>query len=125
MVERTNVTIVDPAQPTYEDTGVPVSNALVDQLLWVNCPTKLSKSGSGKCMAHKDTVLMLPGTRTRVRFASPQEPGVFVWHCHILEHEVGAWAVVMETVLCAQCCSRPTICVAPATDSLTATAACR
>jgi bilirubin oxidase len=34
----------------------------------------------------KDTVIALPGeiTRIRVRF---DLPGLFVWHCHILEHE--------------------------------------
>jgi FtsP/CotA-like multicopper oxidase with cupredoxin domain len=34
----------------------------------------------------KDTVLAYPGqvTRIRARFALP---GLFVWHCHIVEHE--------------------------------------
>jgi bilirubin oxidase len=34
----------------------------------------------------KDTVLTYPGeiTRLQARFA---QPGLFTWHCHILEHE--------------------------------------
>jgi spore coat protein A, manganese oxidase len=34
----------------------------------------------------KDTVVALPGQVTRVR-ATFDIPGLFVWHCHILEHE--------------------------------------
>ncbi len=34
----------------------------------------------------KDTVLAYPGQVTRVR-ARFQHPGLFVWHCHIVEHE--------------------------------------
>jgi bilirubin oxidase len=34
----------------------------------------------------KDTVLAYPGEVTRVR-ASFAQPGRFVWHCHIIEHE--------------------------------------
>ncbi|HEX6236950.1 MAG TPA: multicopper oxidase domain-containing protein, partial [Acidimicrobiales bacterium] len=34
----------------------------------------------------KDTVIALPGQVTRVK-ARFEQPGTFVWHCHILEHE--------------------------------------
>jgi bilirubin oxidase len=34
----------------------------------------------------KDTVIALPGEITRVK-ARFDEPGLFVWHCHIVEHE--------------------------------------
>ena len=34
----------------------------------------------------KDTVIAYPGQVTRVR-ASFDQPGQFVWHCHIVEHE--------------------------------------
>lgn len=34
----------------------------------------------------KDTVLCLPGEVTRVK-ATFSQPGQFVWHCHIVEHE--------------------------------------
>jgi FtsP/CotA-like multicopper oxidase with cupredoxin domain len=34
----------------------------------------------------KDTVIAYPGEVTRVRAQFPSE-GLFVWHCHILEHE--------------------------------------
>ncbi len=34
----------------------------------------------------KDTVIAYPGAITRIR-ATFDRPGLFVWHCHILEHE--------------------------------------
>jgi spore coat protein A len=34
----------------------------------------------------KDTVLMLPGTITRI-VARFDRAGSYVWHCHIIEHE--------------------------------------
>jgi spore coat protein A len=34
----------------------------------------------------KDTVIAYPGEITRVK-ALFDRPGLFVWHCHILEHE--------------------------------------
>jgi bilirubin oxidase len=34
----------------------------------------------------KDTVIALPGEITRVK-ARFDQPGLFVWHCHIVEHE--------------------------------------
>ena len=36
--------------------------------------------------AFKDTVSALPGQVTRVRMHFTN-PGQFVWHCHIVEHE--------------------------------------
>jgi len=35
---------------------------------------------------YKDTVIAYPGEVTRVKAIFPLE-GLFVWHCHILEHE--------------------------------------
>ena len=35
---------------------------------------------------YKDTVIAYPGEITRIR-ATFDTPGLFVWHCHILEHE--------------------------------------
>jgi bilirubin oxidase len=35
---------------------------------------------------YKDTVIAYPGEITRVK-ATFDNPGLFVWHCHILEHE--------------------------------------
>jgi hypothetical protein len=35
---------------------------------------------------YKDTVIVYPGQLTRVK-AKWDIPGLFVWHCHILEHE--------------------------------------
>ena len=37
-------------------------------------------------MGLKDTVIAYPGQVTRIR-AQFKEPGQFVWHCHIVEHE--------------------------------------
>jgi spore coat protein A len=34
----------------------------------------------------KDTVMMLPGTITRI-IARFDRAGSYVWHCHIVEHE--------------------------------------
>jgi Multicopper oxidase len=49
----------------------------------------------------KDTVIAYPGESTRVK-ATYERPGLFVWHCQIVEHEdhemmrtyrvVGAWS---------------------------------
>lgn len=35
----------------------------------------------------KDTVLVMPGEKVRVIMTFPQQKGVFVFHCHNLEHE--------------------------------------
>jgi spore coat protein A, manganese oxidase len=35
---------------------------------------------------HKDTVIAYPGEITRIK-AHFDRPGLFVWHCHLLEHE--------------------------------------
>jgi bilirubin oxidase len=43
----------------------------------------------------KDTVLVLPGERVTVAF-TPPEPGLFLYHCHNLEHEDGG---MMRNVL--------------------------
>jgi FtsP/CotA-like multicopper oxidase with cupredoxin domain len=37
-------------------------------------------------MGFKDTVIVYPGEYTQIK-ARFDTPGLFVWHCHILEHE--------------------------------------
>ena len=37
---------------------------------------------------YKDTVLVFPGERVRVAMTA-SEPGLFMYHCHNLEHEDG------------------------------------
>ncbi|WP_298431917.1 multicopper oxidase domain-containing protein [Geobacter sp.] len=37
-------------------------------------------------LGYKDTVIALPGQITRLK-AKFDKPGLYVWHCHILEHE--------------------------------------
>ena len=34
-----------------------------------------------------DTVLVLPGETVRVQMTFAEHPGLFLYHCHILEHE--------------------------------------
>ncbi|WIA16509.1 hypothetical protein OEZ85_013187 [Tetradesmus obliquus] len=42
---------------------------------------------AGQCRVRKDTMLMPPGYATTVRMRTANRPGLFVWHCHLLEHE--------------------------------------
>ena len=35
----------------------------------------------------KDTVLVLPGDTVRVQVTFTHHPGLYLYHCHILEHE--------------------------------------
>ena len=38
-------------------------------------------------MRWKDTVLVLPGETVRVQVTFTRHPGLYLYHCHILEHE--------------------------------------
>ena len=62
-----NRELFDPLSPTFALSGV-VQPALPNEL------------------GYKDTVLAFPGEVTRVR-ATFDLPGLYVWHCHIVEHE--------------------------------------
>jgi FtsP/CotA-like multicopper oxidase with cupredoxin domain len=35
----------------------------------------------------RDTVLVLPGETVRVHVPFTRHPGLYLYHCHILEHE--------------------------------------
>ena len=35
----------------------------------------------------RDTVLVLPGETVRVQVTFTRHPGLYLYHCHILEHE--------------------------------------
>ena len=37
----------------------------------------------------KDTVLVMPGERVRILVHFADYPGLFLYHCHMLEHEDG------------------------------------
>jgi FtsP/CotA-like multicopper oxidase with cupredoxin domain len=37
----------------------------------------------------KDTVLVMPGERVRILVRFADYPGLFLYHCHMLEHEDG------------------------------------
>jgi FtsP/CotA-like multicopper oxidase with cupredoxin domain len=63
--------VIDP------DTGMP---AMPVQLTGAITPPEAWETG------FKDTVIALPGQVTRVK-AQFDRAGLFVWHCHILEHE--------------------------------------
>ncbi len=56
--------------------------------------------GRGQVFPHekgwKDTVLAMPGEKVRVIVAFGQEKGVFVFHCHNLEHEDSGMMLQME-----------------------------
>lgn len=80
IVERINVTVVDdtdPLKPVFVDNGSPTNNDDLDRLIWIDCPHAVSVTK--KCMANRDTTLLLPATRTRVRMRTGKVPGVFVW----------------------------------------------
>jgi len=75
-VERTQI-IRDPDNElSFTDTGNAVSNPDLDPLLFVNCTT----NPTGKCAAYRDVSQALPGTRTRLRFRTGPDSGLFVWH---------------------------------------------
>ncbi|WP_303720764.1 multicopper oxidase domain-containing protein, partial [Malonomonas rubra] len=59
--------LFDPLSPTFAPIGAPIAPL----------PNELGK---------KDTVLTYPGEITRVK-ATFDLPGLYVWHCHIVEHE--------------------------------------
>lgn len=46
----------------------------------------------------KDTVLLMPGEKVRVIMTFPQHQGVFVFHCHNLEHEDDGMMLNFEIV---------------------------
>jgi len=60
-----------------------VNRQLLDQN---NMPTGLPRPPESWETGFKDTVISLPGEVTRIR-AKFNTPGLFVWHCHIVEHE--------------------------------------
>jgi FtsP/CotA-like multicopper oxidase with cupredoxin domain len=51
-----------------------------------NLPTGTPRSPEAWETGFKDTVIAYPGEVTRVRLRF-EKPGLFVWHCHIVEHE--------------------------------------
>jgi bilirubin oxidase len=63
------------------ELGLP-SDLLQGQIIAAPCD-----AASGSCAVRKDTTLMPPGFATTVRLRTAGRPGLFVWHCHLLEHE--------------------------------------
>ncbi|WIA31275.1 hypothetical protein OEZ86_002177 [Tetradesmus obliquus] len=60
--------------------GLP-ANLLTGQITSTPC------GAAQQCLVQKDTTLMPPGYATTVRLRTGGRPGLFVWHCHLLEHE--------------------------------------
>jgi len=65
---------------TNQNTDLGTGNVQVDPAAPVRGPQPWE-------LGWKDTVISLPGEVTRVK-ATFSTPGQFVWHCHIVEHEV-------------------------------------
>ena len=70
--------VVDRQQLVQNDEGHAVQPAQL--VAGTSYPPEVSETG------FKDTVISYPGEVTRVK-ASFDRQGLFVWHCHILEHE--------------------------------------
>jgi len=70
--------VVDRQALATDDEGVAVQPASL--VAGSNRPPEAWETG------YKDTVIAYPGEVTRVKALFPLE-GLFVWHCHILEHE--------------------------------------
>jgi len=68
---------IDPANPTqYVKTNTPVLNQDLDPLLEVPC----TSNPTGRCATLKDTLIVLPGSYTRIAFNTPAQTGLYVWH---------------------------------------------
>ena len=77
-ISRTRI-LVNESDPThFVDTNEPVTNDLIDPMLWVDCPESFSPTK--KCPTERDVSLVMPGTRTRFRLKTTGEAGLFVWH---------------------------------------------
>jgi hypothetical protein len=85
-VQITTLTELDNGQATFRQDGrTAVPNKYLDELLFLNCSSKLATPTvapdyPGKCPAFRDVSQMLPGTRTRIRIRTGDKPGLFVWH---------------------------------------------
>ena len=64
-----NREVIDPALSPHSS---PYGSAVIPREKWET--------------GYKDTVIVYPGELTRVK-ARFDIPGLFVWHCHIIEHE--------------------------------------
>ncbi|WIA36699.1 hypothetical protein OEZ86_007976 [Tetradesmus obliquus] len=64
----------------YEETPPP---GLLEGEI-IRAPCAANPAG---CRVRKDTTLMPPGYATTVRMRTANRAGLFVWHCHLLEHE--------------------------------------
>jgi FtsP/CotA-like multicopper oxidase with cupredoxin domain len=63
-----------------------VLDDLSGEVLWPATPDGAVRPPEASESGFKDTVIAYPGEVTRVR-ATFAQPGQYVWHCHIVEHE--------------------------------------
>lgn len=71
---------LNPANPNaFVKTAVPVTNADLDPWLQTTCGTDIDGNVL-QCPTHKDTIMVLPGSYTRIGFLAPAEAGLYVWH---------------------------------------------
>jgi hypothetical protein len=59
--------------------GIPIVLLLL-LLLLLLLQVQCSFDPSGRCAVPRDTMLMMPGTRTRIAFNGPQTSGLFAWN---------------------------------------------
>lgn len=50
-------------------------------------PCGASRCGQGRYNGWKDTVLVMPGERVKLLLKFEDYPGMYLYHCHNLEHE--------------------------------------
>ena len=78
---------IDPVNPRkFVKTTTPVTNADLDPWLIMPCGQTINGAVT-QCSVPKDTIMVLPGSYTRIAFNAPAEAGLYVWHCNLLEHE--------------------------------------
>jgi hypothetical protein len=65
-----------------QDLALDGDDVLVDPLTPIGIPTPANSNEAG----FKDTVITYPGQITRIK-AKFDKLGLYVWHCHIVEHE--------------------------------------
>ena len=68
---------IDPLNPnSFTKTTTPVINQDLDPLFVIPC----TSNPTGQCPTRKDTMLVLPGSYTRIAFSTPAQTGLYVWH---------------------------------------------
>lgn len=78
-ISRT-ATIVNTVDPwSFTETTTPVPNQDLDGQLIMPC----ASDPSGQCSVLMDTIIVLPGSTTRIAFFGPPVAGLHVWHWYV------------------------------------------